>query len=107
MKKRTPRDPDYEVGYGRPPRHSRFEKGQSGNPSGKSKSQNDLKHLLQEEGEKKIKIIENGRELTLSKKELIAKAITAKACKGNLAAVKFIVSQTASSEQHTLTPNFS
>ena len=26
---------DYEVGYGRPPVHSRFRKGQSGNPRGR------------------------------------------------------------------------
>jgi hypothetical protein len=26
---------DYQVGYGRPPKHSRFRKGQSGNPGGK------------------------------------------------------------------------
>jgi hypothetical protein len=25
---------DYEVGYGKPPKHSRFRKGQSGNPKG-------------------------------------------------------------------------
>ena len=24
---------DYEVGYGKPPRHTRFQKGQSGNPT--------------------------------------------------------------------------
>ena len=29
------KDNDYEVGYGRPPHHSRFKKGQSGNPTGR------------------------------------------------------------------------
>ena len=28
-------EPSYQVGYGRPPEHTRFQKGQSGNPSGK------------------------------------------------------------------------
>lgn len=28
-------DADYEVGYGRPPVHTRFQKGQSGNPAGR------------------------------------------------------------------------
>jgi hypothetical protein len=32
--KRAPRR-DYEVGYGKPPTHTRFEKGRSGNPSGR------------------------------------------------------------------------
>ena len=107
MTKKTTGDRGYEVGYGKPPRHSRFKKGKSGNSSGKSKSQKGLKQLLHEEGEKLIKIVENGHEQTLAKKELIAKAITAKACKGNLAAVKFIMSQFASSERQTLTSNFS
>ena len=26
---------DYEVGYGKPPRHTRFTKGRSGNPRGR------------------------------------------------------------------------
>lgn len=29
-------DDGYKVGYGRPPKHSRFQKGRSGNPSGAS-----------------------------------------------------------------------
>jgi hypothetical protein len=28
---------EYEVGYGKPPKHSRFKKGKSGNPQGRSK----------------------------------------------------------------------
>ncbi len=28
---------DYDIGYGKPPQHSRFKKGQSGNPSGRPK----------------------------------------------------------------------
>jgi hypothetical protein len=107
MKKKLPQDPDYDVGYGKPPQHSQFKKGQSGNPSGTSKSQVSLKQLLREEGEKQIKITENGQEQMITKKEVIAKAITAKACKGDLAAAKFITSQYTSSERQTLTPNFS
>jgi uncharacterized Fe-S center protein len=30
---------DYEVGYGRPPASTRFQKGQSGNPGGRAKSE--------------------------------------------------------------------
>jgi hypothetical protein len=30
--------PCYDVGYGKPPLHTRFRKGQSGNPKGRSKA---------------------------------------------------------------------
>src|SRR5439155_2145375 len=32
---KKPADADYEVGYGRPPKPSRFQKGRSGNPRGR------------------------------------------------------------------------
>ena len=39
---------DYEVGYGKPPRHTRFTKGRSGNPRGRSPGAKNLKTLLSE-----------------------------------------------------------
>ena len=35
----------YEVGYGKPPMHTRFKKGVSGNPSGRQKIPQDVKEL--------------------------------------------------------------
>lgn len=39
----TPSAPENEVGYGKPPKHSQFKKGQSGNPRGRRKGVNNLK----------------------------------------------------------------
>ena len=39
---------DYEVGFGKPPVHSRFEKGRSGNPKGKQKGRKNTKTMIRE-----------------------------------------------------------
>ena len=35
--KKPPPSAGYDIGYGKPPEHSRFQKGQSGNPKGRPK----------------------------------------------------------------------
>ena len=46
MPPETPRD--YQVGYGKPPRHTRFKRGQSGNPRGRPREAKNLPTLLTE-----------------------------------------------------------
>ncbi|TDE35637.1 DUF5681 domain-containing protein [Antarcticimicrobium sediminis] len=41
--------PDYEVGYGKPPRDKRFRKGSSGNPNGRPKGAFNRRYIGQEE----------------------------------------------------------
>lgn len=80
---------DEPVGYGRPPRHSRFKAGQSGNPSGRPKGVRSLKRDLADELSQMVQVSENGARLKLSKQRLAVKALTAKAIKGHvLAATK-------------------
>lgn len=38
----------YEIGYGKPPRHTQFKPGQSGNPKGRRKGQRGLKTIIRE-----------------------------------------------------------
>jgi len=35
-----PHEPDYEVGYKKPPQHTRFKQGQSGNPRARGAARN-------------------------------------------------------------------
>ena len=54
-------DRDYEVGFGRPPKHSRFRKGQSGNPRGRPKSSKNVDKMLRDTLLRTVTISENGK----------------------------------------------
>ena len=83
VKKKTGEVDDYVVGYGKPPKHTQFKKGQSGNPNGKPTKAKSLQVLIAEEGEKMITISENGVQKTLTKNEVAAKTLYDKAFKGD------------------------
>src|SRR5580700_2307294 len=57
-----PRDQerDYEVGYGKPPRPTRFKRGQSGNPRGRSSGAKNLKTLLSDALNERVTVSKNG-----------------------------------------------
>ena len=85
------KDKDYEVGYGKPPRHTRFKKGQSGNPKGRPKGVKNFRTDLMEELTETIEVRENGKPVVLSKQRLLLKSITAKALKGDARAADTLV----------------
>ena len=51
---------DHDGGYGKPPRHSQFKKGQSGNPQGRPKGSRNFSTDLKETLEKLIRITDQG-----------------------------------------------
>lgn len=74
---------DYEVGYGKPPRHTRFQPGQSGNPRGRPKGTKNLKTDLMEELREKIVIREGDRPRKVSKQRAMMKSVVNRAIKGD------------------------
>ncbi len=74
---------DYEVGYGKPPKATRFKKGRSGNPKGRPKGAKGVNASLKRELETKITVREGSHEIRISKAEAIAKRLTTGALKGD------------------------
>ena len=68
---------DYRVGYGKPPLHTRFKKGNRGNPGGRPRRARNLKTLLQEALEERVVVVtEDGRRRKVAKRELERRAPT-------------------------------
>ena len=93
---------DYEVGYGKPPKGSRFASGQSGNPAGRpkrtarSKSTDDprldaTRRALRERAERLVTILENGKRKQVTTIEAVFGALTNTALKGGVYAQRTLL----------------
>ena len=74
---------DYEVGYKRPPKHSQFKPGQSGNRKGRGAGTKNLKTDLLEEFAEKITVREGDRQIKITKQRALIKSQMARGLKGN------------------------
>jgi len=82
---------DYEVGYGKPPRHTRFRKGQSGNPRGRPPGAKNLKTLLNDALNEPVIVTENGGRRKLTKRQAIIKQVVNQSTKGDWPAIKILL----------------
>jgi len=87
-----PTSNDYEVGYKKPPKRTRFQPGRSGNPRGRAKGTKNLKTDLLEELGEKIVVREGDRPQKLSKQRALLKSVVNRAIKGDARATAIALS---------------
>jgi hypothetical protein len=82
---------DYEVGYGKPPRHTRFQKGRSGNPRGRPPGAKNFKTLLSDALNEPVVVTENGGRHKITKREAIIKQLVNQSATADWRAVKILL----------------
>jgi hypothetical protein len=93
---------DYEVGYGKPPKHRQFKKGQSGNPRGRPKGVLNMAAVLERMLRKKVNIRENSKNKVMTKLEAAVNQLINKAATGNLRAVHLLTVLVRSAEERAV-----
>jgi hypothetical protein len=82
----------YEVGYARPPRNTQFQKGRSGNPTGRPKKPAGFDQQLLREANLPVVVNENGKQVRLTKMNVAMRHWVHKAMKGDAHATKSFLS---------------
>ncbi|MBV8130974.1 MAG: hypothetical protein JO282_00485 [Alphaproteobacteria bacterium] len=89
---------DYEVGYGKPPRHTRFKKGEpSANPRGRPRT--NMAALLVEGLNKKVVVTEDGRRRKITVREAIVKQLINQSATADLRATKMLLDMIKDAEK--------
>jgi hypothetical protein len=82
----------YAVGYGRPPEHTRFKPGQSGNRRGRPKRQRNVRTVVEETLNQRIKIREGNGTRSLTKLDGVILTMINGALKGEPKALAALIS---------------
>ena len=77
---------EYEVGYRKPPKTTRFKVGKSGNPKGRPKGSTNLATDLSAEFSEQITVREGGQARRVTKQRALIKSLTAQALQGDVRA---------------------
>jgi hypothetical protein len=97
------KDPD--VGYGRPPRHSQFKKGASGNPKGRPRKSRNAKIIIREVLRTNIEVTLNGKKQSIPVLEAVLRRLAGAAIANNdLKAAQQLVNLAFRVEDDQVTP---
>jgi hypothetical protein len=93
--------PFYEVGYGKPPKHTRFQKGQSGNPGGRRRgmTQERAKALALKEAYRKLPVADGDGVRAMPAIQAIMRSQVALAARGNGPAQRAVITAVRAIEE--------
>ena len=74
----------------RPPKHTQFKKGISGNPGGRPKGSLNISTVMQRALKETIVVVEEGKKKTISKMEAAVKRLVDKAIAGDMSAFRVL-----------------
>ncbi len=109
IEKREAEPPDgYEVGFGKPPRHSQFKPGQSGNPSGRPKGAKSFETELEDVLKQQTAVTSGGQTRYVSTVKAVLLRLRHKALSGELPAIDrflgLMANRKGDNESNTPTP---
>jgi Family of unknown function (DUF5681) len=87
------KDLKYEIGYGRPPLHSRFRKGQSGNPAGRRRYTDSQrgKDLLRQEANRLVTVREGEKVMRMPAVQAAIRRLFHAAAQGDRSALRLVL----------------
>jgi len=88
----------YEVGYGRPPKETRFQPGRSGNRLGRPKKPKSIQERFERELARKVAVREDGRVRKIMKIDLWVRRIIADAIKSDHRASRILIEMRSTSD---------
>jgi hypothetical protein len=96
---------DYQVGYGKPPRETRFVKGNSGNLKGRPKGAKNLETIVTKVGKRRVKVTGQHGTRSMLAIEAMVYQLSVQALSGDIRAIREYLQlhrQVAESDQATL-----
>jgi hypothetical protein len=85
------RPQDYEVGYMKPPKETRFKKGNNANPRGRPRGSKNLAKLLEQALDTSVVIVEDGTRRRRTKRDVVIEQLVDRSAGADLRATKLLL----------------